>query len=884
MRFWLNEGVMFPRAWGKLRRQGPDAWPEAILLLVDHAADVAAVTAALLELCSLRARLHSLAGTKITEDMRAAMVGAAFLHDIGKANRGFWRKQRPPAERGNGPIAGHVREAGPLLFPPLGGRPIVIPEAGAFLKPETGAGMLLLAALGHHGEPLPWASLATEALRYAPLWQPAEGYDPVAEARTLCRALAAWLPDSLRAAEQLPPLPAPLLHGFAGLLSLADWIASNTAPGFFPFEGDGTNDRWAFARIRAREVLRAMRLDPDPARWALVRTDPDFGAVFRDRHGPLAPKPLQAAMADLDLGPIVVAEAATGAGKTEAALWRFRSLMAAGAVDSLVFLLPTRSAAVQIESRVRRAVEALWPDPEVRPNTVLAVPGYLRADGEEGARLPGFEVLWPDSEDQAAAHRRWAAESPKRSLSGTVVVGTVDQALLAALKVRHAHLRGACLLRALLVVDEVHASDAYMTGLLRTLLARHQAAGGHALLLSATLGVAARQQLLMPAPSARPAIPPLAEAAAAPYPAISDRSGLRGVEDEGRARQVATRLEAWIDAAETIAAAALDAARRGARVLVVRNTVAGVLAVQRALEAAAAPDDAVLFRANGVVAPHHSRFAAPDRRLLDAAVEASFGKWAERTGGCVLVGSQTLEQSLDIDADLLLTDLCPMDVLLQRLGRLHRHERVRPAGFEDAKAIILVPPKRDLSPFLPGWSRGRPRHGLGGTVYPNLLAVEATWRLLEERSLLRLPADNRGLVEHATHPEALGTIAAALGADWQKLRQDLLGIESAQLQQAGSVALRWEEDLLSMAFPHRLDERIGTRLGTNDRRLRLEPPSASPFGSTLDEVVVPGWMARGLGEKMETAQVEEAVDGLLLRAGEAVFRYGRLGLERVGNG
>ncbi|WP_135468064.1 CRISPR-associated helicase Cas3' [Crenalkalicoccus roseus] len=880
----MGQATLFPHAWGKLRRRCSDAWPDAVLALADHAADVAAVTAALLDLPSVRARLCALAGAEITDDQRAAMTGAAFLHDIGKANRGFWGKQRPPAEREGSPIAGHVREAAPLLFRPFGGRPIAIPDAGAFLKPATPAGTLLLAALGHHGEPVSCASLSDEASRHAALWQPAEGYDPVAEARALCHALAAWLPDSLRAAEQLPPLPFPLLHGFAGLLSLADWIASNPAPGFFPFEGDGTDDRWAFARTRAREVLRAMRLDPGPARSALVRAAPDFGAVFRERHGPLTPKPLQVAMAGLDLGPIVVAEAATGAGKTEAALWRFRSLMAVGAVDGLAFLLPTRTAAVQIEARVRRAVEAMWPDPATRPNTVLAVPGYLRADGEEGARLPGFEVLWPDSEDQEAAHRRWAAESPKRSLAGTVVVGTVDQALLAALKVRHAHLRGACLLRALLVVDEVHASDAYMSGLLRTLLARHQAAGGHALLLSATLGVAARQRLLMPAPSAKPAIPPLAEAEAAPYPAISDRSGLRGIKDEGRERRVAPRLEAWLDAPEAVAATALAAARHGARVLVVRNTVAGVLAAQRALEAAAAPDDAVLFRANGVVAPHHGRFAAPDRRVLDAAVEARFGKWAGREGGCVLVGSQTLEQSLDIDADLLLTDLCPMDVLLQRLGRLHRHERARPAGFEDAVAIVLVPAERDLSPFLPGRSRGLPRHGLGGTVYPNLLTVEATWRLLEERSLLRLPGDNRLLVEHATHPEALTGIAEALGPAWQKLRQDLLGIESAQFQQAGSIALRWEEDLLDMTFPRRLDERIGTRLGTDDRRLRLEPPSASPFGSMLEEVVVPGWMAGELGKGVEVAQAEEAADGLLLRAGESCFHYGRLGLQRVEGG
>lgn len=863
----------FPHAWGKLRRLEPEAWPVAFLALSDHCADVAAVVMALHELPVIRNRLHRLTDGVVRDDHYAAMVGAAFLHDIGKANRGFWRKQIPPAQRARGPLAGHLREVAPLLF---GVRSIRVTEAGAYLDPMAPAGALLMAALGHHGEPISFDQLKAETHIHARLWQPADGYDPVAEARGVAEALARWLPESLRAAERLPPLSPALLHAFLGLLSLADWIASNAASAFFPFDGHGAGDRWLFAQARASEVVRAMRLDVVPARAALTTAARRFGDVFRDDGRPLQPSDLQAKLERLDLGPIVVVEAATGSGKTEAALWRFRALMAAGAVDSLAFLLPTRTAAVQIERRVRDAVERLWPDPATRPNVVLAVPGYLRADGEEGFREHGFEVQWPDSDDAGAAHRRWAAESPKRSLAGAIVVGTVDQALLAALKVRHAHLRGACLLRALLVVDEVHASDAYMTGLLRTLLARHESAGGHALLLSATLGAAARAQLLAPAPTARPRVLSLADAAATSYPLISDRNGVIEVAAGSRSRRIAPSLRPWLDALDAIAAHALAAARAGARVLIVRNTVAGAVAVQRALEAMA-PDDPVLFRAQGVIAPHHGRFAAPDRRLLDAAVEAAFGKRAQRRNGCVLVGTQTLEQSLDIDADLLLTDLGPMDVLLQRLGRLHRHDRRRPTGFEEATAIVLVPEARDLSPFLPGRSRGLPRHGLG-RVYPDLLAIEATWRLLEVRQLLTLPQDNRWLVEHATHPEALGAIAGELGAAWEALRRELQGVASAHVQHAAHVALRWEEDLLEMVFPGRLDDRIATRVGTEDRRFRLDPPSPSPFGAMLDEVVVPGWLARAIEPQIEVADVSREVNGLVLRVGGVGFRYERVGL------
>jgi CRISPR-associated endonuclease/helicase Cas3 len=101
--------------------------------------------------------------------------------------------------------------------------------------------------------------------------------------------------------------------------------------------------------------------------------------------------------------------------------------------------------------------------------------------------------------------------------------------------------------------------------------------------------------------------------------------------------------------------------------------------------------DRHLFRAGGVVAPHHGRFAREDRRLLDTAVEASFGKDAPRERRVVLVGTQTLEQSLDIDADLMLTDLAPIDVLLQRVGRLHRHRRERPFRFEKCQLLVMTP-------------------------------------------------------------------------------------------------------------------------------------------------------------------------------------------------
>ena len=227
--------------------------------------------------------------------------------------------------------------------------------------------------------------------------------------------------------------------------------------------------------------------------------------------------------------------------RTEAALWRFKIRFEAGKVDALAFLLPTRFAAVSREGRVRRFFRQPLPDPALRPNVVLAVPGYIQSDGERGSRhadgaglLSRFETLWPDTAVDSAAHRRRAAEHPKRALAAAAAVGTIDRALLSGRPVRHAHLRGAALPRALIVVDEVHASDACMTGLLTGVLRRHVDAGGHALLLSAALGSEARDRLVIQPtrrlPPNRKRRPDGAEdPSQSPCPALSDAKHIRAV-------------------------------------------------------------------------------------------------------------------------------------------------------------------------------------------------------------------------------------------------------------------------------------------------------------------------------------------------------------------
>jgi CRISPR-associated endonuclease/helicase Cas3 len=504
------------------------------------------------------------------------------------------------------------------------------------------------------------------------------------------------------------------------------------------------------------------------------------------------------------------------------------------------------------------------------PRAFLAVPGYRRVGDADGEPLPGWAVSW----DDGGADGRWAAERSNRFLAARVAVGTIDQALLGAFRVKHAPVRAAALARNLLVVDEVHASDAYMGGLLERLLSNHVGAGGKALLLSATLGAEARARLLGHDVSG------LEEAVAQPYPALSGVAATprQASSDGTRSKTVRIEVEPLIDDARRIAAIAVDAARAGASVLVVRNTVGGAVAVARAVEEIA-PD--LTFRVNGVATLHHGRFAPADRRLLDAAVEEAFGK-TRSAAGRVLVGTQTLEQSLDIDADLLITDLAPIDVLLQRIGRLHRHERGDRGAHAQARAVVLRPAERDLSPYL---GRVQDRHGLGpmkdgGGVYADLLQLEATLRLLEAELRVSIPADNRRLVERALHPDVLDGLAAELGTAWVNHANDRAGIDFADRGTARDLSLDLATPFRDLVFPD-WAEKVAARLGALDLLVDFDPPLPGPFGEDVDRIAIPHWMARGVGPDDQPVLLGEHEEGRLFRLGERTYVYGRWGLAPV---
>ena len=884
------------RHWAKSDRENR----RSIHLLEHHLADVGACFEALLEQTTIRQRLARTAGQADLDSATVARLCVfAALHDIGKINTGFQTQIWTTADLQGRPRprrASHTSDLVPVLLgedyrtndwflDALGWDEL----RGWDSDDGNTVSALFAAAFSHHGEPL---NLYDSKHSNSDIWRPFAELNPEHSLRYIVRQLRQWFPDAW--APGVPPLPAApaFQHMFLGLCTLADWIGSSEQ--WFQFSDVPNDDYILDARSKAAQAIWDIGLDVAEQRLAFSAS-PGFGDLF-DLPGNPPPNAMQRKVAlETPLHePLVIIESETGSGKTEAALWRFALMYQAGLVDGLYFALPTRSAATQLHGRVDRFLTSMFPA-EHKPEPVLAVPGYLRAGNFTGQHLSRYEVWWEDHPGHDW-RKLWAAEDAKRFLAAQIAVGTVDQAMMGALQVRHAHMRAACLARNLLVVDEVHASDTYMRVIIEALLDAHIGAGGYALLMSATLGAAARRSLLSRGQRGGSRIvPTLEEAESIPYPAVitGDASGesVSGVDGNTREKRITVSATPTMREFSDVAQRALAAARQRAKVLVIRNTVNFAIETQRALEETVTPEDGgLLFACRTVPTLHHGRFAAEDRTLLDAAVEEQVGRKRD-DGGLVLVGTQTLEQSLDIDADLLITDLCPMDVLLQRIGRLHRHDRPggRPAGFETATCVVLTPGDDDLSPFL---TPGSSRNGLGprGFVYEDLRILEATRQLVqgfsESGDPWLIPAMNRMLVERATHPQTLQVLVDAMGDDWIVHGNQADGAKIADDLTAQEAVIKRNLSFLDqgIAFGSK-EERIRTRLGDEGVKVLFDPkPSgaSSPFDAEtlISQLSIPYHMSRGLHPE-EAVAVVATDDGFEFDIESAHFRYDRWGLRRL---
>lgn len=380
---------------------------------------------------------------------------------------------------------------------------------------------------------------------------------------------------------------------------------------------------------------------------------------------------------------LFILEAPMGLGKTEAALAAAEILAAKCGKTGLFFGLPTQATANGIFERVVQwagfqSDEAVHSINLAHGNAEFQ-PAFTELKND---RLPQTDF---DGESGLVVNSFFSGS--KMSLLTDFVVATVDRLLMSALKKKHVMLLHLGLSQKVVIVDECHAYDAYMNQYLDTALAWLHEYRVPVILLSATLPFSRRRELAEAYINDRKKAFELPETA---YPRLTYTDG-NEVFTKALPQQSADRRIRIIRGDEDMAVEKIICAvRLGACVGVICNTVV------RAQYFAGRIRDVD----GAEVILYHAQYIIPDRMEREEALKKRIGKnsTAEIRKGVVVVGTQVLEQSLDIDFDLLITDLCPMDLLLQRMGRLWRHARAnRPQGYETAECLVLGTEELDRS-------------------------------------------------------------------------------------------------------------------------------------------------------------------------------------------
>ncbi len=582
------------------------------------------------------------------------------------------------------------------------------------------------------------------------------------------------------------------LMELAGWCTMADWLGSMAREYPDVAHADDMRAYVAASRAGAKSALIAAGFG---ARAALRPRS--FGELFADNKGnPRTPRELQSVMIEAipsgagHAPTLTIAEASTGEGKTEAALVLTLRQQADGG-PGFYTGMPSQATSNGLFGRVERFLERAH-DPTAGGANLLLVHGSSTLDpAQERLRLRfldprhAMEQLF-DGEGLTASDRARVETAgwfmpKKRSLLAPYGVGTVDQALLGVLYAKHFFLRHIGLAGKTVIFDEVHAYDTYMNALFRRLLCWLRSNGAHVIVLSATLPGATRRGMIE-AWTGRPCIDtdipvtPEPDAAASPsphppYPIVWHvHSGADGV-DIVHGHRFAATLHQRATLCETSAApddvvqSVIGALRAGAAVAVIVNTVARAQelfrAVSMALETETARPEAYLF---------HARFPYELRRNVEAAVMERFGERRQPGVPALLVATQVAEQSLDIDVDVMFSDLAPIDLLLQRAGRLHRHRDhhagQRPAGFADPILHVMVPGTTVDTPARADALPNFDAISGGGKVYDTARMMR-TWWALRGRTGWNLPDDYRGLIESVyadgimPAPEALPATARA---------------------------------------------------------------------------------------------------------------------------
>lgn len=575
----------------------------------------------------------------------------------------------------------------------------------------------------------------------------------------------------------------------AGLAVLADWMGSNQAYFNYCCGQMSLSEYWhKHALISAEKAMQAMPAMPQTKAFEGIH---DLFS-FIEQPTPLQQYAIEEPLANHPQ--IFILEDVTGAGKTEAALVLTHRLLSSGLADGLYVALPTMATSNAMYTRLSKVYRRFYQESEL-PSLVLAHGARELSTGfQESVRLSqqGDDLIYEDGQSEEAQElsataycNAWLADSRKKSLLADVGVGTLDQALLAVLPARHQSLRLLGLGRKVLLVDEVHAYDSYMQKLLDALLEIHARQGGSVILLSATLPQTMRERLIAAFHRGLDGDAPFLASNAYPlathFPAMNENEKPIDTRDEVKRSVSVVRL----DSEAEVLAQIQEAVHQGQSVCWIRNTVKAARQSHRDLLG-------VDWLNEGRLHLFHSRFAMIDRQRIESDTLKRFGEssgHAEREGH-VLIATQVVEQSLDLDFDVMITDLAPVDLIIQRAGRLQRHirdkqgNRIRGGHVKDQRdmpVLYLLAPEPTEDADGDWLKQQQP-----GTqyVYPHIgqLWLTANHLLHKECGQFSMPDDARPLIEGVYGEVAQDAIPKTLQeASWEAEGKDLMQLSMANL-------------------------------------------------------------------------------------------------------
>lgn len=753
------------RFWAKTDRYGTlrrgDAWTHPLWA---HLLDVACVAEALFERLPAPIRVSLARQLGVTEEQTKTIIALVVgLHDVGKATPSF--QSQHPTSREKLEAAGlSFGRADELRHHGHASVPILLEWTDSLPNSDSVQPLLrsLAAFVGfHHGRLDAVKGWKSDFALGDADWKREQQALVAAVAEVWMQAHGGWpvlggTPDARTGSYAFTPD----LLAVAGWTTLADWIGSMAE--HMPPDAASYDDLAAYlpaSRKAAQKALAATKLD-DRAALRAESGEEGFRVCFPDvfEHNPdAAPRALQRATADLGLPDdpaLVIVEAPTGEGKSEAA-FHLAARLQARRVDGgrgVYLALPTQATSNGLFPRFLGFLKA----------TTYGAANIQLVHGASGLNADLDRLLEPQDRDEAAGSSVYAARwflPSKRGLLAPYGVGTVDQALLGALVSRHFFLRLYGLAGKCVVFDEVHAYDTYMAALFERLLRWLRALDCDVIVLSATLPATMRRKFL----KAWGMKPPKNEADV--YPAVTVAVAeadarvigpFDTVQAERTERSGPTEITFADSDEKGVAARVAGFVKQGATVGVIVNLVDRAQRIFRLLNDAGLDADLELLHARFPFAERQDR---EHRVVGEGETPGRFGKHRREAFGerpAVLVATQVAEQSLDLDVDILLTDLAPVDLLLQRAGRMHRHDLPRPDGFECPRLLVLCPNAAaddlpDLAPIGGQRTEGELKKDLR-VVYLSLPLFK-TYRLLREQGAWQLPADYRPLVEAVYGPD-----------------------------------------------------------------------------------------------------------------------------------